>query len=99
MAHDCVRRDAPFRTRLEQSGQTSISARTGYDVIDPTRTYSVFANEFINAVVYCTALYVHSARNEQAGPSKSRPLDGLAVIMGGAKGAPVTTGIFLLPDC
>jgi hypothetical protein len=39
LARCCVRRDAPFRTRLEQSGQTSISARTGYDVIDPQQTF------------------------------------------------------------
>jgi hypothetical protein len=46
----------------------------------------VFANELINAVVYCTALYVHRARNEQADPSAIRPHDSLTVIKGGAKG-------------
>ena len=34
MAHRCVRGDAPFRTRLDNNGQTSIWARDGYDAID-----------------------------------------------------------------
>jgi hypothetical protein len=52
-ADDCVRRDAPFRTRLALNGQTdsavewslmgqqrtkSILARESYDAIDPSRT-------------------------------------------------------------
>ena len=37
MAHDCVRCDAPFRTRLDNNGQTSILVRDGYDVNDPKR--------------------------------------------------------------
>ena len=36
MAQDCVCRDAPFRTRLD-NGQTSILARDDYDVNDPKR--------------------------------------------------------------
>jgi uncharacterized C2H2 Zn-finger protein len=38
MAHDCVRCDALFRTRLDNNGQTSIFACDGYDVNDPKRT-------------------------------------------------------------
>jgi len=38
LAHDCVRCDAPFRTRLDNNGQTSILARDGYDVNDPKRS-------------------------------------------------------------
>ena len=38
MTHDCVRRDAPFRTRLGNNGQRSVLVHFGYDVIDPTRT-------------------------------------------------------------
>ena len=38
MAYDVIRCDAPFRTRLDNNGQTSILARDGYDVIDPTAT-------------------------------------------------------------
>ena len=34
MAHDCVRRAAPFRTRLDNNGQKSILPRDGYDVND-----------------------------------------------------------------
>ena len=36
MARRCIRRDAPFRTRLD-NGQTSILARDDYDVNDPKR--------------------------------------------------------------
>jgi hypothetical protein len=32
-----IRRDAPFWTRLDNNGQTSILARAGYDVNDPKR--------------------------------------------------------------
>src|SRR5664279_6333406 len=38
MAQDCVRCDALFGTRLDNNGQTSILARDGYDVNDPTAT-------------------------------------------------------------
>ena len=38
-----IRRDAPFRTRLDNNGQTSILARAGYDVNDPTRTFEGIA--------------------------------------------------------
>jgi hypothetical protein len=38
LAHDCVRCDALFRTRLDNNGQTSILARDGYDVNDPSAT-------------------------------------------------------------
>jgi hypothetical protein len=38
MAQDCVRGTAPFRTRLDNNGQTSILAGDGYDVNDPTQT-------------------------------------------------------------
>jgi len=40
MAHDCVRGTAPFKTRLDNNGQTSILARDGYDVNDPKQTRS-----------------------------------------------------------
>jgi len=38
MAQDCVRGTAPFRTRLDNNGQTSILAGDGYDVNDPKPT-------------------------------------------------------------
>src|SRR5450759_103494 len=62
------------------------------------RTYSVFSNEFINAGVYCTAIFGHSARNEQTNPSASRPPDSLSVIKSGAKD-PRAAGISLLSNC
>jgi hypothetical protein len=41
LAHRCVRRDAPFWTRLDNNGQTSILACDGYDAIDPLATLAV----------------------------------------------------------
>ena len=41
LAHDCVRGTAPFRTRLDNNGQTSILARASYDANDPERTFSL----------------------------------------------------------
>jgi hypothetical protein len=38
LAHNCVRGTAPFRTQLDNNGQTSILARDGYDVNEPERT-------------------------------------------------------------
>ena len=39
MAHDRVRRDAPFKTRLDNNGQRSNLVRAGYDVNDLKRTF------------------------------------------------------------
>ena len=59
--------DEVFDTRKTSRGLLAMSA------YDPTRTYSVFVNEPKNAVVYCTAIYVHSTRNEKSNPWASRP--------------------------
>ena len=49
MAHRCVRRDAAFRTRLDNNGQTSIVARDGYDVNDPKQTIGISRADQIDA--------------------------------------------------
>jgi hypothetical protein len=41
MAHDCVRGTAPFRTRLDNNGQTSILACDGLSAFDPSATLAV----------------------------------------------------------
>src|SRR5208283_5151612 len=38
MAHDCVRGTAPFRTRLDNNGQTSAKTPNCYATFDPQRT-------------------------------------------------------------
>jgi hypothetical protein len=47
--HDCVRGTAPFRTRLDNNGQTSILACDGYDAIDPTATLAVHCGNGFDA--------------------------------------------------
>jgi hypothetical protein len=42
MAQRCVRRDAPFRTRLDNNGQKWILVRDGSAVFDPTATLGLF---------------------------------------------------------